>query len=261
MKGRRSRRERLAGIVQTLQVRNAATIRELAGLFAVSEATVRRDLARLASEDIVTLVHSGAVLNASSRDRGQPRYSLAEAGTVRVEAKMRIGRKAASLLEQGEIVIVDSGSTTECLARSIPMDMSLTVLCFSLNVLVEVHRREKCRLVFTGGELHENTLMFENPHAAELIRRYRAGTAFISASGVNERLGVTCANHYEVASKRAAIQSSLRRILLADSSKFGRVQAAYFADLTEFDTVITDTELGQEQREALERLGVNVILA
>ena len=103
------RRERIAAIIQTLQVQNAATIQELAGQLGVSDMTIRRDLNLLAQDNIIRLVHSGAILNPGSLGSYQPRYSLAEAGTLRVEAKMAIGRKAASLIEDGDIVVIGQG--------------------------------------------------------------------------------------------------------------------------------------------------------
>jgi DeoR family deoxyribose operon repressor len=251
-----SRRDRLATIVQTLQIQNAATVRELAEKLFVSEMTIRRDLSLLSQDHIVKLVHSGAVLNPGSL--GASRYSLAEAGAQRGELKMSIGRKAASLLEEGDIIIIDGGSTTECLAKSIPDTLQLTVLCWALNLLVEVHRREKCSLIFAGGSLHENSLVFESPEGVKLISRYRANKAFISASGVSERLGVTCTNTYEIEVKKASIRSSLARILLVDSSKFGTIQPAYFADLSEFTTVITDAGIPEEYAEHIRGLGIDL---
>jgi DeoR family deoxyribose operon repressor len=261
MSERRSRRERMSQIIQMLQLQNAAGIRELARKLSVSEATIRRDLTLLAHDDIVTLMHSGAVLNPGSRESYQPRYSLAEAGAQRVAAKLAIGRRAAELLEEEDTVIIDSGSTTECLARNIPMEMSLTLICFALNILVEAHRREHCRVVLCGGALHENTLMFESPEGVQTLRRYRANKAFISAGGVSEKLGVTCFNPYEVDAKRASLNSSQKRILLADGAKFGRVQAGYFADLADFDVVVTDESLSQEYREILAQAGITLLLA
>jgi DeoR family deoxyribose operon repressor len=174
------------------------------------------------------------------------------------EEKVRIGRRAASLIEPNDIVIIDSGSTTECLARSIPADLPVTVICFALNVLVEAHRNPACRLVFAGGALHENTMMFESPEGAQLVRRYRANKAFLSASGVSERLGVTCANPYEVETKKAALASSLTRVLLADSSKFGRIQPAYFAELTDFELIITDSGLAAQTAESIRARGIEL---
>lgn len=255
------RRARLETIVRLLQGKGAAGITELAAQLGVSEMTVRRDLKALAAGGVVRLVHAGAVLGPEGQAGVPARYSLAEAGTQNVEHKRRVGALAASLLEDGDIVIIDSGTTTECLARSLPAGIHLTVVCFALNVLVEVRRRENCRIVFAGGQLHENSLVFESPEAVQLISRYRATRCFISASGVSATLGVTCSNAYEVSLKRAAIASSQHRLLLADSTKFGRVRPAYFADLEEFEAVITDRGLSEEHRQALSDLGLRLHLA
>jgi DeoR family deoxyribose operon repressor len=208
---------------------------------------------------VVRLVHAGAVL--VSPETASPRYSLAEAGAHMAEEKRRIGRRAAMLIRPEDIVIVDSGSTTECLVNAIPDGLPLTLICFSLNVLVSAHRNKECRIVFAGGALHENTLMFESPEGAQLIRRYRANKAFLSASGVSERLGVTCANAYEVETKKAAIASSLERILVADSSKFGRIHPSHFAELRDFSALVTDASLATESAEFLRANGIELLIA
>jgi DeoR family deoxyribose operon repressor len=256
-----NKEDRIQQILETLQSRSsrAASIHELADQFAVSEMTIRRDLEALAQNNFVHLVHSGAVLSTS--ETSQPRYSLAEAGAHMAEEKMRIGRMAAKLVEAHDIVIVDSGSTTENLVKAIPNGLPLTLICFSLNVLVEAHRNESCKIVFAGGVLHENTLMFESPEGTQLVRRYRANKAFLSASGVNERLGVTCANPYEVETKKAAIASSLQRILLADSSKFERINPSHFAELADFQTIVSDTGLSEENVNRLREMGIRLELA
>jgi DeoR family deoxyribose operon repressor len=255
------KQERIQQIVETLRAQDlgVSSIRELAGRLEVSEMTIRRDLELLARENVVRLVHAGAVLVAP--EASAPRYSLAEAGARMSEEKRRIGRRAAALIQPEDIVIVDSGSTTECLVQAIPDGLPLTLLCFSLNVLVAAHRNKECRIVFAGGALHENTLMFESPEGAQLIRRYRANKAFLSASGVNDRLGVTCANSYEVETKKAAIASSLERILVADSSKFGRIHPSHFAELGDFSILVTDAGLPAESAAALRVGGIQVLIA
>jgi DeoR family deoxyribose operon repressor len=255
------KQERIQRIVETLRTQDlgVSSIRELAGQLAVSEMTIRRDLELLARENVVRLVHAGAVLVAP--EVSAPHYSLAEAGARMAEEKRRIGRRAAELIQAQDVVIVDSGSTTECLVQAIPDGLPLTLICFSLNVLVTAHRNKECRIVFAGGALHENTLMFESPEGAQLIRRYRANKAFLSASGISDRLGVTCANSYEVETKKAAIASSLERILVADSSKFGRIHPAHFAELQDFSILVTDAGLPAESAESLRAGGLEVLIA
>ncbi len=255
------RKERTTRIINELLLESAIGIHELATTLGVSEMTVRRDLKYLEKENIIRLVHGVAVLNPSSRPgERKRRYLITEEETVRTEEKKRIGRKAAELLEPNDIIIVDSGSTTNYFTSAIPVDLPLTILCFALNILIEAHRKPKCKLVFAGGYLHEDTLMFESPESIALIKKFRATKAFISASGIDLTLGVTCANSYEIEAKEASIQSAKKRILLADSSKFGKIRSAYFADLKDFDIIITDSEIPEEYVEPIKALGIELII-
>jgi DeoR family deoxyribose operon repressor len=224
--------------------------------------TVRRDLSVLEAQGAVTLFHGGAVYN-QREGGGDPdtEYSLVSAESQRVAEKRRIGRAAARLVEPGDTLIVDTGSTTEAVARELPPDSNLTVLCYSLNVLQEVTRLSGVSLIFAGGTFHPNTLMFESPEGIALIERNRAAKAFISAAGISLKLGVTCLNGYERDTKVAAIRSSLSRVLVADSSKFGTIQPAYFGEIDDFDTVVTDDGIGAEIAAEIEARGIELIVA
>lgn len=107
-----------------------------------------------------------------------------------------------------------------------------------------------------GGALNGNTLVFESPEGLSLVRRYRAGKAFFSAGGVSDRLGVTCVNAAEAELKKAALASSQTRILLADSRKFGSVKPAWFAELSDFDAIITDQGISLDFVEIVRERGI-----
>lgn len=252
---------RLGKIFNTIKLANAATIRELAGMLKVSEMTVRRDLSLLAKDNLVKLIHGGAVLNptASMANEGpSSRYSLSDEGAHRRTEKMKIGEKAASLIEPNDIIIIDAGSTTEHVAKYIPDDLPLTVLCYTLNTLLEVYRKGACRIIFAGGYFHENTQMFESKEGLRLISNTRATKSFVAAFGVNKDLGVTTPNHYEMETKRAIMKSSLSKILLVDSSKFGQISSTYFADINEFDTIITDSQIPAEYERFIRESGATL---
>jgi DeoR family deoxyribose operon repressor len=253
--------QRLKRIIQTLKINTASTIQDLAEELSVSHMTVRRDLEVLTEQNIVRLIYGGVVLNTSVFEgTEEKKYSLVDAGSRNPEAKMRIGRKAASMIEENDIIIIDSGSTTEYAAKYLPDDTMATILCYALNVLLEVAQKNSSKLLFAGGTFHPNTLMFESPEGIELINRIRARKAFISASGIDGKLGVTCANDYEGETKRAIIHSSQRKILLADSSKFGNIASDYFAELSEFDEIITDQTIPEEYVTILKDLGIQLHL-
>ena len=250
------RQDRFSQILETLQLTRGATIRELSGKLGVSEMTIRRDLEVLSGDSKVRLVHAGAV-PAEGRGPGQRAgYSLWDERAPGAAERMRIGGKAASLIGPGDIVIIDSGTTTEWLARSIPSALPVTILCFALNILLEAARGSERTLVFAGGALRGDTLVFESPEGVSLVRRYRANTAFLSADGVNAKLGATCAEAAEAELKKAAVLSAQRRILLAESRMLGRVRPAWFADLKDFDAIITDTGISHEYEQVVRDIGI-----
>ena len=254
--------ERWDAIMERLGLDKASTILELSGDLGVSAMTIRRDLAALAREGKVKILYGSVMLHPDlSRREGDAYYSLNTAGAQHTEEKRRIGRAAAALVQPEDSLIIDCGSTTEYLARCLPEDTPFTALCYSLNVVSECVRRRECKTLFSGGLFHENTLMFESPEGLQAIRHFRATKAFISASGVDSRFGVTCSNSYERETKKAIIQSSLRKILVTDSSKFGAVRSAFFAELSDFDEIVTDSGIPDEYRKIVADLGISLIVA
>ncbi|MBN1834420.1 MAG: DeoR/GlpR transcriptional regulator [Spirochaetales bacterium] len=252
--------ERLNKVIQILRASNIVRIRELARILKVSEMTIRRDLDLLYGEGIINLIPGGAILKKDGHPEAEKTYYLDDEKGIRIEEKNRIGKKAASLIDHGDIVIIDSGSTTERMVGYMPQEMEITVLCYSLNILLQLYRRKLPRLIFAGGYFHEDTAMFESPEGVQLIHKNRANKAFIAAGGVSDKLGVTTPFHFEVPTKRAAIDTSHTRVLMVDSSKFGKIEAAYFAELTEFDVIITDRGIDKTYLELIQESEIEILL-
>jgi len=254
--------ERLDTIIERLGFETASSILELSRSLDVSPMTIRRDLAALAREGKVKVLYGSAMLHPDlSRREVEGYYSLNAAGALRAEEKRRIGKAAAALIRPEDSLIIDCGSTTEYVARYLPEDTECIVLCYSLNVVSECVRRRNYRTLFSGGLFHENTLMFESPEGLQAIRHFRATRSFISASGVDARFGVTCSNEYERETKKAVIQSSMTKVLVVDSSKFGVIRSAFFAELSDFDEVVTDAGITEEYRKTIEDLGIRLVIA
>jgi DeoR family deoxyribose operon repressor len=249
------KKERTNKITEILMERNGASIKELSAELAVSEMTVRRDLKELSLVDTVSLVHGAAIYKAPEN---RSHYQLDAAHRQNTAEKERIGKAAAGLVESGDTVIIDVGTTTEFLARHLIEDKSVTVLCFTMNSLRYLHSKNLNALIFGGGYYHADTQLFESKETIDLIRRTRAGKLFLSAAGVSSELGITCANQYEVPIKQACLDSSLKKILLADSAKFGLIHPAYFASLEQIDTIITDAGISPEWVCDLESRGITV---
>jgi len=244
-------------IIEILRQDGSAEISELAFKLSVTSMTVRRDLAELARDGLVRVYH-GVAVPVRPRDAYSHDYLLSQAEAQNVEEKTRIARKAASLVEAGDILIIDAGSTAALTAGFIPKDMPVKIICFSLNVFLRSLGKKNTDVILAGGLYHDTSRVFESTDSIELIKRYRATKAFISASGVREDLGVTCSNPFEIAIKKAALQSSLQKILISDASKFGKITSCFFAGLEEFDTVITDSSISESSLEWMRRKLIRV---
>lgn len=255
------RNQRIKHIVDVLRFKTVATIKELSGRLDVSEMTIRRDLNYLAEESVVEIIPGGAIFKTSSeRDSEQEKYLITHESTKKITEKMKIGQKAASLIEPNDTIVLDVGSTTEFLSKFIPIEFPVTVLSYALNILVEIYRKKNCTPIFAGGYFHENTLMFNSPGGLDLIESTRSDKAFLSAAGVHDSLGVTCANAYEIETKKAVMAATKTRILLADSTKFGKTLYAHFADLTDFNLIITDADIPDEYVQRIQSLDISLII-
>ncbi len=250
------REDRFQRILQFLQANRGASLPELAALLEVSEMTVRRDLEELAARNAVRLVHTGAILAPAGQAGLPARWSLADADPPGAGELPRIGRKAASLVDPGDTIIVDSGAAAEWLVRGLAERLPVTLICWSFSVLVEARRREGCSIVLAGGILREDTLAFESPEAVALIARMRANKAFLVAAGASDRLGVTCPGVHEAELKKAAVASAQTRVLVAHSDAFGTVAPAWFAQLADFDVIVTDAGISLEYVEIARSLGI-----
>ncbi|AEE92341.1 Transcriptional regulator, DeoR family [Tepidanaerobacter acetatoxydans Re1] len=254
-----SKSKRLNQIIALLKKNETMSVKNLSDMLHVSEMTIRRDLNILEADDIIIRSHGKATYKADS-DSDLSDYELYSEKTKMNIEKDRIGQFAAGLIEPGDIVIIDNGSTTDKLTKYIPEDISITVLCYNFNVLEQLVKKQNVEIIFAGGYFHPNDQMFESPQGISLIENIRATKLFISAHGVHKKLGLTCANSYEVPTKHAILQSAENRILVADSSKFGKVRTAYFAQLNEIDTIVTDSGITQEWRKFIEDMGIRLFV-
>lgn len=253
------RHHRIQEIVNSLRLRNIVSIKDLTRRFEVSEMTVRRDLNLLANEDIVELIPGGAVLKMPS-DK-EKSYFVTNEESVRAIEKLKIGQKAVSFIEPNDTIILDIGTTTEYIAKLLREDSPITVLAYTFNSLVEIYRKKNCSIIFAGGYFHPDTMTFESPEGIELIKRTRADKVFVSAAGIHHELGVTTVYPHELQLKKTILRSTKNRILVADSSKFGKTKSVYFADLSDFQTVITDAGIPDDYARFIRELGIDLVIA
>jgi len=250
--------ERINQLLEIIKSKNSISVKELASQLEVSEMTIRRDIEVLKSKGYVTTLYGAVIYTGSTALNLTDNYHLHDAKGSHNEEKARIGAFAATLVENDDILIIDTGSTTEPLAGSLNPDLDITVLCYNHNILNILLEKPNINLIFSGGYYHPNTQMFESKEGLTLINRTRATKVFISAAGIHKSLGVTCANNYEIATKQAIFSSSVKKILMADSSKFSVVKSAWFAELEDFDMIITDSGISKEWIDYIRELNIHL---
>ncbi len=258
------KKERLAKMIEYVSIQKYAPIPDLATIFTVSDMTIRRDLDLLEKAGYLKVVKGVAIINAerSAETFSLPSYDLVfEVGVNTVE-KNKIGKFASSLIKPGDSIILDTGTTTEQIAKNIPFDMPLKVMCNNLNNLLQLKNRPNIELMVAGGLYKPNTELFTSDSGVSYIKSFRFSKAFISAAGIDPKYGITCVEEYEVPLKRAMLESSIEHILVIDSSKLGKIETAYFAELDVIDSVVIDKEgLTAEWQALFESKGINLYLA
>ncbi|MCX7038258.1 MAG: DeoR/GlpR family DNA-binding transcription regulator [Spirochaetes bacterium] len=227
------------------------TIKQLAQGLQVSEMTIRRDVALLEQANKVRTFYGGVSLTTEDALQNIHPYTIDTELIQKTEIKRRIAKKAASLIESHDVILIDTGSTTSCIVDYIPEGSDHTVYCYALNIINRVCEKDSLNVVVCGGYFHKNTRMFESEEGASLIKKTKINKAFMAARGVTDTVGITTAEPYEINVKRAALSVSEQKILLVDSSKFGKAWYAKYADLKEMDIIITDSDIKEEHKQMI----------
>lgn len=252
----RHRVERLRAILNLIDTESTTAVDELASALSVSSATVRRDLAQLASQGLVLRSHGGAV----RVDRGYE-LPIRYRETTRAPEKRRIGHAAADLVQDGAVVGFTGGTTTMEVSRALATRPNLTVVTNALNIGAELALRPNIRLVVTGGIARSASFELSGPAAERAIEGYNIDVAFIGVDGVDPVSGCTTHNDSEALTNAALVRRAARAVVVADHTKLGQVKFAKICDIDAVDTLITDSEASPQQVAALEAVGVDVRLA
>jgi DeoR family deoxyribose operon repressor len=207
-------------------------LKEAARVLGVSEMTVRRDVAGV--PDRFSYL-GGYIL---PRNADGPYVMAEEQGTHSAD-KAAVCARAAALVEDGDTIFVDCGTTMSHLARQLPAALGITVVCYALNIAVPFSTMPNVRLILLGGLYNPSSASFSVEDGLATLDRLGINKAFISAGGVHAEKGASCSNFHEIAVKQAVLRRAVHRTLLVDASKLGKVRPAPFAALDAFDTLIT----------------------
>lgn len=249
--------ERRLQIVSELESHGSLTVKELASRFNVGVMTIRRDLAVLEQQGLAIRTHGGAMSVNNSVAMEVPYIRKAE---LNQHLKRRIGAAAAAMIQRGETLILDAGSTTFQVALHLPSHADLTVVSNDLKILTELCTHPSVTVISTGGIVNPAVYTMIGPQVVAMLSTLHVDRVFLGADAVSLEAGITNRTYPEVSVKQAMIECAREVVLVCDSTKFGKQVFAQVCPLTRVNTIITDANLDSAMSEAIRELGINLHL-
>ena len=251
--------ERQQAIASLVLSKGRASVAELAEAYDVTTETVRRDLALLDKAGLVRRVHGGAV---PARALHLVESDVGERESTRADHKNAIAAAAVEFFPiSGGSVLLDAGTTTARIAAQLPTDRELVVVTNSVPIAARLAAVPSVSLQLLGGRVRGLTQAAVGEQALRTLDTLRVDMAFIGTNAISARHGLSTPDSDEAAVKRAMVRCANYVVVAADSSKVGREEFVSFAPLSSVDTLITDTEIGDGDRDELTANGVEVVIA
>ncbi|MBM3144148.1 MAG: DeoR/GlpR transcriptional regulator [Chloroflexi bacterium] len=248
------RRERIR---EYLEIHKIVRIADLSEILEASEATIRRDLERLEKQGYLERTHGGAIFS----QRINLEQDYAQRAQRSPEQKRRIGALAASMIEDGDIVFINSGTTTTEVIRHIPINASITVITNNLIAALEVGAVD-FELILLGGSYQPVSNSVAGRFAVENLRHVYADKTFVGVDGISLKYGCT----FPTSAEAEVVHRMMERtrgplIVVADHTKWGMVSNFEVARIDQIDRLITDRGLDEDARSALDDHSVDVFIA
>lgn len=228
---------------------------DLSVAFEVSEDTIRRDLRELAAEGLLQRVHGGALPASPATAPFAARLG------VEAEAKLRIARKAASLISPGQVVIIDGGTTSDLLVRQLPPELAATVVTHSPSVAVALAGHASVEVILLGGRLFKHSIVTVGAAAIEAASHVNADLYFMGVTGVHPTAGLSTGDFEEAHVKRALAARAAETIVLASASKLNAASPYRIGDIDLSQGIIVERGIDKRVGLSLEKAGATLIHA
>lgn len=248
--------ERRRVILELLQRERRVLVADLAQRLHTSQVSIRKDLEVLHLRGLIQRTHGGAL---PMRDGALEDPSLREKEPLNRKEKLHIAAAAAKLVSEGQVVILDSGTTTTEIARALRNLRNLTVITNAVNIAAEL-ANSSVEVILTGGAVRKNSFSLVGPIAEETLQRLNADILFLGVDGLDVQYGLSTPNLLEAKVNRIMTEIAKRTIVVCDSSKFGRRSLSLIVPPAGLQHVITDKAIPKADLQALKSAGVEVTL-
>lgn len=250
-------KQRQSYIADYIKKKVSVRVDELSSLLEVSEITIRRDLADLEKKGILERTHGGAV----STELLKQEVLYTEKFEIHADLKASIAEEADRLVEDGDTVLVNSGSTTLQVLMRLIKRKNLTIITNNAAVM-RLQDAVSAKVLVTGGELRQSSRTLVGSFAANNLRQINANKAIIGVDGLSVKSGLTSPVIEEAETTQVMLDSVQGQVILvADHSKIGRISNYKIAPLNTADTLVTDSGFNEEYRSEIEDCGIDIIIS
>lgn len=247
--------ERKAYLLERLAADGRLVVKDLSRTLDLSLDTIRRDLRELAAEGRLQRVSGGALPASPAVADFAARQTITAAG------KVAIGKRAAALVEAGQLVFIDGGTTAVQMARHLPRTLAAAIVTHSPSVAVELAAHPHLTIELIGGRLFKHSVVTTGAAAIDAIQRFRPDCCFLGVTGVHEEAGLTTGDAEEALIKRAVMRCSGEVVVLASAEKLGAASSSIIAPCAEASIFVVEPSIDPALRDRLSKLGCNVVFS
>ncbi len=248
--------ERHNKIIAMLKVNGKLLVNDLCNIFSVSAATIRSDLNMLEKKGLLTRTHGGAI----SRSKVAFEPTSTQKEHTCYDQKKKIAQFAASMIENGDTIALDCGTTSYCLAELLSEKQNVTVVTTDISIAAVLEKFEGISVILAGGLLRKGFSCTTGTITNSILNSLHVDKAFIATNAVSKN-EILCTPNIEHASvKKSLIAMASQCFLICDSSKFGANSFARFSSIHEMHTIITDTGLDEAIAQSIKKQGIQLIL-
>lgn len=249
---------RRAKILEELETKGQVTVSELSKMFKISEVTIRNDLTHLEKQNMLIRARGGAIKVKYYRMGIDP--SISDKQKEYQKEKQRIAKAALKFIEDGDTIVLDSGTTTTEIAKNLEQFKNLTIITNALNIAIILSEYEGFNIYMPGGVLRKKSLSLVGVLADENISKFYCDKLFLGVDGFDTTHGLSTPNSEEAHLNLIMISVAKKVIVVTDSRKFLRRRFAFISPINTVNVVITDTGIREEDKNRLEKSGVEVVI-
>jgi DeoR/GlpR family transcriptional regulator of sugar metabolism len=245
--------ERQTAILNLLSRDELTSVNDLAKKLNVSSVTIRQDLNFLESEGLLKRIHGGAVLEDAD--------DLTNRLGFNYDRKLRIARKTAELVKEGETILIESGSTNVLLARELAKRKNVTIITTNVYIARQLRKNEKSNIILLGGNYQQGSESVVGKITKVCLDQINFDKAFIGIDGYTKKAGFTLRDLFRAEISSYIVKKSSEVIIVSDSTKFGKTELTNICYPGDIKHIATDSDLDKAYVDEFKKAGINLILA